>query len=159
MKFKDFLDADDPPFEIFSRALDLVYDKGDGKTEHLDRLSSQARLIYLIWCFLGDLNNGGFNQTITNSIGNHLSEIHASLWSIEANTLHSQLSQVLSRFPNGVPPKDRMKRYELFESFSEDPEYVALEDALNSQYWTDTVEVPARLLVYIRNNQDSSIEA
>ena len=58
--FSDFSKSEDPANEIFLAALSAVYDEDDGCTEHLDRLTEESSIVYLAWCFDGEIHNGGF---------------------------------------------------------------------------------------------------
>lgn len=49
MNFASALQQEEPACEIFRAALDTVFDKGGGCTGHIDRLSKEARLVYLPW--------------------------------------------------------------------------------------------------------------
>ncbi len=118
-QFSHYIDKDDPANEIFSIALDTVYDEGDGVTEHIERLSTEARLVYLLWCFDGEIHNGGFDQMMINSLGNHTFEILDHLSEVGATVSHSLLMEAISWFPNAKPDKDRMLRWKQHEIFCE----------------------------------------
>jgi len=123
MKFRDVSTSEDPAYEVFLAAMDIVFDKGDGTTQHIDRLSPEARLVYLVWCFDGEIHNGGFDQMFTNSLGNHCLEILQDLSIIGATKSHALLSSAISWFPNSSPSQDRKDRWLQYEAFSHDDNY------------------------------------
>jgi hypothetical protein len=69
MRFSDVLQREDPAYAIFTSALETVFDADDAVTEHIDRLSAEARLVYLVWCLDGEIHNVGFDQFFYNSLG------------------------------------------------------------------------------------------
>jgi hypothetical protein len=123
VKFIEFLEKEDPAYEIFRACLSIVFDKGDGVTEHIERLSNESKIVYLLWCFDGEIHNGGFDQLFTNSLGNHCQEILEGLTIVGAETSSKLLSQAMSWFPNSAPSTDRMERWNQREIFGESQEY------------------------------------
>ena len=159
MKFSELLDREQPAYEVFSLALDAVFDEGDGCTEHIDRLSKEARLVYLLWCFDGEIHNGGFDQLFVNSLGNHCLEIHDGLLTIEANNSLFLLKQAMAWFPNSSPSPDRQERWNQHEKFCEKEEYLVKVDSLDKEFYEYKDNLTSRLDEYVKSNQNAAIKA
>ena len=137
MQVQHYVGLEDPAYEIFRVALDSVYDKEDRGNEHIERLSKECRLVYLLWCFNGEIHNGGFDQLFTNSLGNHCLEILQGLNVIGAKNSHDLLRNALSWFPNSSPSTDRRERWAQHEVFSEQQAYQTHIDQLDKQFYKD----------------------
>src|SRR5688500_1934742 len=111
MRFADFAQHEDPAYEVFNAALQAVFDEGDNGTENIDRLSIEARLVYLLWAFDGEIHNGGFDQLFFNSLGNHWKEILEALEVVGATRSRELLALALSRYPGAAPSQDRAQRW------------------------------------------------
>ncbi len=108
VRFAEFCHLADPAYEIFRAALDTVFDKsGNVRHEHVDRLSAESRLVYLLWIFGGEIDNGGFDQFFANSSGNHAAEVVSGLETIGAADSHRLLLRAMRWFPNSAPATDR----------------------------------------------------
>lgn len=157
MRFADAMKQDEPAYAVFLAAHGVVFDKGDGITEHLDRLSPEARLVYLLWCFDGEVHNGGFDQLFTNSLGNHCLEILGHLEAIGAGKSHDLLSKAVSWFPDSSPSKDRQVRWSQRESFSGMPGYEAEIDRLDAEFYKYEDNLASLLNSYVTQHPDASI--
>ncbi len=157
-QFSDFYISEDPANEIFLAALDIVYDKDDGKTEHLHRLSKESSIVYLLWCFDGEIHNGGFDQLFTNSLGNNCQEILNSLSILGAKHSYKLLSLALSWFPDSNPSKDRVLRYEQYEKFSENAEYQKEIELLDKEFYLYKDNLASLVNSYVASNPNATIE-
>ncbi|QNH19046.1 hypothetical protein HEP74_04223 [Xanthomonas sp. SS] len=157
--FADAVELDEPAYAVFKAALDLVFDKGDGITEHIDRLSPEARLVYLLWCLDGEIHNGGFDQLFTNSLGNHCVEILGHLQTIGAGKSHDLLSKAVSWFPNALPSNDRRVRWSQHQAFSGTPEYEAEMDRLDAEFYKYEDNLGSLLNSYVAEHPNASIRA
>jgi hypothetical protein len=153
------LKEDNPANVVFMVALNTVYDKGDNVTEHIHRLSLEARLVYLLCCFNGEIHNGGFDQLFTNSLGKHCIEILAHLESVGACKSHALLTRAIAWFPDALPSKDRMTRWLQYESFSEKPEYKAEMEYLDAEFYKDEDLLVSRINAYVARHPTASIRA
>lgn len=159
MRFSDALKKDDPAYEVFKAALETVFDKGDGVTEHIDRLSDEARLVYLLWCLDGEVHNGGFDQLFTNSLGNHCLEILRDLEVVGATNSHSLLMRAISWFPNSSPSRNRNERWSQHELFSDDPTYQAEIDRLDAEFYEYKNNLASLINAYVAQHSDASVRA
>jgi hypothetical protein len=159
MRFSDALERDEPAYEVFRAALDTVFDKGDGVAEHIDRLSGEARLVYLLWCLDGEVHNGGFDQLFTNSLGNHSLEILEHLLTVGATNSHRLLARAISWFPNSSPSQDRKERWLQRESFSGDTTYQAEIDRLDAEFYEYKDDLASLVNAYVAQHPDASIRA
>jgi hypothetical protein len=159
MTFGDVAGFEQPSLEVFQRTMEVVFDQDDGNTEHLERLTPEARLVYLLWCFDGEIQNGGFDQLFVNSLGDHSLEIQAGLKLLGAHEAHRLLTEAMSCFPDAHPAEDREQRWEQQEAFADDPAYAQRVDALSSAYYEGADNLPQLLDDYVRAHPDARITA
>lgn len=159
MRFADAAELDEPAYAVFKAALGVVFDKGDGVTEHIDRLSPEARRVYLLWCFDGEIHNGGFDQLFTNSLGNHCVEILGHLQAIGASKSHDLLSKAVAWFPDASPSSHRRVRWSQHQAFSGTPEYEAEMDRLDAEFYRYEDNLGSRLNAYVAEHPTASIGA
>ena len=153
MQFRNYLGLEDPAHEIFLVALDIVYDKNNGRAENIERLSNECRLVYLVECFEGEIHNGGFDQLFTNSLGNHCLEILEGLNTIGADISCGLLRQALSWFPNHMPSNNRQERWTQHEKFSEKQTYETDIDLLDKKFYKDDDKLLDLLKCYVMRNE------
>ena len=158
MRFSDFSKYEDPANEIFLAALDLVYNKDDGSTEHIDRLSEESSIVYLLWCFDNEIHNGGFDQLFINSLGNHCLKILSSLSKLQAKNSHRLLSSALNWFPNSFPSQDRVTRYKEYEKFSDNAEYQKQIEILDQEFYLYEDKLSSLINDYVTFNPNAKIE-
>jgi len=81
-----------------------------------------------------EIDNGGFEQFFSNSAGDHAKEIVEALNTLGARHTAGIVMAAESKFPGGIPPKDRNLRQEVLEAVSPDSD-----DSRNkmrhSAYW------------------------
>ncbi|ABK98563.1 DMP19 family protein [Pelobacter propionicus] len=157
MQFHHYHGLEDPAYEIFRAALDTVYDKGNGKNEHIERLSKECRLVYLLWCFDGEIHNGGFDQLFTNSLGNHCLEILQDLDVIGAKKSYDLLRIALSWFPNSSPSTNRRERWTQYELFSEQQKYQTDMDRLDKEFYKDEDKLANLICDYVMHHGSAFI--
>jgi len=159
VKFRDYSNADEPALEIFNLCLKTVFDEDDGNTEHLDRIGPEARLVYLLWCFDGEVHNGGFEQLFFNSLGDYCFEILEGLHKIGAQVSAQLLEQAMAWFPGSKPSSDRGERWQQLESFKEDENYEAQQGELDDEFYKYEDNLAELLHKYVRENPGVSINA
>ena len=72
----------------------------------------------LIEAFDGEVNNGGFDQFFYNSLGNETAQIMQALEIIGSSKILEILQRAAKKFPDGLPPKDRVARQSLLRDIS-----------------------------------------
>lgn len=159
MRFSDALKLDDPARAIFNEALDTVFDRGDGVTEHINRLSAEARLVYLLWCFDGEIHNGGFDQLFTNSLGNHCLEILRHLDEVGASKSYGLLLSAISWFPDSSPSQNREARWLQHESFSDEPKYQAAIDLLDTAFYKYEDDLASLVNAFVLQHPNAAVKA
>jgi hypothetical protein len=68
----------------------------------------------------GEVNNGGFDQYFYNSAGDNTAEAIQALEEIGALKMADIVRRAASRFPGGMPPKERFARQDVLLSYSPD---------------------------------------
>ena len=157
--FADLHGEDDPAYEVFRLALAAVFDRGDGTTEHIERLTPEARLVYLLWCFDGEIHNGGFDHLFTNSLGDYCKEILLELQLVGAVEAFVLLEQAISWFPQGSPSTDRKTRWKQHDTFSEDPNYDVAIDKLSEKFYEYNDNLASLINAYVNANPEAAIHA
>lgn len=159
MDFRDIAQLEEPAFEVFKRALDLVFGPRGGSTEQLQLLSQEARLVYLVWCLDGEVHNGGFDQFFMNSPGNHCDEILSYLKLLNARNSERLLTSAMARFPNGVVPRERAVRWEVWSPLSATTAIEAALRELDEEFYRYEDNLAGLLDEYVRANPDARIGA
>lgn len=157
LRFEEFSHLDDPSYKIFRAALDTVFDKGNGRDEHVERLSEECRLVYLLWCFNGEIYNGGFDQFFTNSAGNYSAEVLKGLEIIGATHAHALLQRAMRWFPNGLPATDRKARWQQYEVFGERDDFQREMDQLDGEYYDDADDFYRLIAKYVTEHPGAMI--
>jgi hypothetical protein len=150
---------EEPAYKLFEQALETVFDKDDPRTEYLNRLSPVSRLAYLIWCFDGEIHNGGFDQLFINSLGNHTQEILEGLKLIGAQKSEALLKKAMAYFPNANPPQDRAKRLDIWLKISEADSVQNTLDELDQEFYKYEDNIAKLLDDYLLANQDKPFRA
>jgi hypothetical protein len=156
MRFSDVLQQEDPVYAIFTSALEIAFDVDDAVTEHIDRLSSEARLVYLVWCLDGEIHNGGFDQFFYNSLGDHWAELLSHLDTIGAVTSKRLLTQAVSIFPDSAPAKNREERFKQLKRL-DDGEVEALLSDLDEEFWRYEDDLARRVNDFVMKHPNATI--
>jgi len=159
MHFGDVTENAEPANDVFLAAHSLVFDKGDGSTEHLERLSEDARLVYLIWCFEGEIYNGGFDQLFVNSLGNHCQEILVNLEKIGAHNSRALLLRATGWYPNGAPSANRQERWKQAQALASNQQYLDAIEILDSEYYEDKDDMTGLLNAFVRGRPNATVGA
>ncbi|WP_020407206.1 DMP19 family protein [Hahella ganghwensis] len=155
MKFADFSHYDEPASEVFNVCLEIVFAGSDGNTVYLERLGPDARLVYLLWCFDGEVHNGGFDQLFFNSLGDHCLEILESLKKIGADKSAILLEKAMRWFPESRPSANREKRWKQLEPFENDENYQSDLDQLDAEFYKYEDNLGELLQQFVRANRNS----
>lgn len=157
--FKEIAEDDMPLYALSDAAASLIWDEGDSTTEHLERLSPEARLVYVLTRFDDELNNGGFVQFF-DWMGGQVDEVLSHLETLGASEQCRALQLAVARFPEGDVPRDREKRQEVLQSLMESHEDGdRLFNDLDDLVFEHVVEFAQLLEGYIREHPDVAIEA
>ena len=159
MSFSDYVDAEQPSFEVFNEANALVFDF-ETRIIDFDTITKEARKVMQLWRFDNEVSNGGFDQLFFNTLGNELKEIEALLNEFNADQALELLNQAKQWFPQGKPSPDRSKRWQQMEPFCETKSYADAISELNKAYYNGPSNQMIGLLdEYVINNPDAAIEA
>jgi len=159
MKFEVFARSDEPALEVFKVCHDRVFDEDDDEKEHINRISTEARTVYLLWSFDSEIHNGGFDQFFFNSLGDHSSEILSNLKKLEATTSVSLLERAMEWFPDSNPSSDRDKRWEQLEKYEDNEEFENSLDNLDTEFYQYVDNLAKILHEYVRENPEIEIYA
>lgn len=156
LRFSDFLQQPEPAYAIFTSALAAAFDANDAVTEHIERLSPEARLVYLVWCLDGEIHNGGFDQFLYNSLCDHWSELLSHLDTIGAVISKRLLAQAVSIFPDSTPSTNRQERLEQLKRLSA-AEVEALLSHLDEEFWKYKDDLAQRVNDFVMQHPNATI--
>ena len=159
LTFGYFARTEEPAYEVFQSCLKIVFDLGDGTTEYLERLGSQARLVYLLWCFDGEVYNGGFDQLFFNSLGNHCLEILVGLKKVGAVDSAMLLQKAITWFPESNPSPSRAERWKQLEPYQHNSDYSNALNDLDFAFYQYEANLASLLHQYVRENTDAGLYA
>jgi ElaB/YqjD/DUF883 family membrane-anchored ribosome-binding protein len=158
MRFSDVLQQKEPAYAVFTSAMKIVFDADDAVTEHIERLSVEARLVYLVWCLDGEIHNGGFDQFFYNSLGNYSMELLDHLKTISAAKSWKLLSHAVSLFPDSAPAQNREVRWEQLKKL-DNTEFQARLSDLDEKFWKYEDNLASRVDEFVRKNPDATVAA
>ncbi|MBX3180515.1 MAG: DMP19 family protein [Candidatus Hydrogenedentes bacterium] len=147
-----------PAGMLFDIAHQLVWYESDGFTEHLERLSREARLVFVLWNFDNEIHNGGFDQFFFNSLGDQCEEILGYLDEVGAENCHRMLRSAMSQFPGGEVPADRLKRQEVLLKITESKSVSDAFNALDGEFYRYEDGLSDLLEEFIRKHPDVTVE-
>ncbi|MDM5131959.1 DMP19 family protein [Aeromonas piscicola] len=159
MHFSEFSDNEEPAFDVFNACHEIVFAGSDGNTEYLERISPEARLVYLLWCFDGEVHNGGFDQLFFNSLGDHCLEILAGLKKVNAIKSYGLLEKATRWFPESKPSLDREKRCKQLARYKDDENYEADLENLDTEFYKYEENLAELLHTFVRANKAASLNA
>ena len=99
-----------------------------------------------------EINNGGFDQYFFNSGGNNTMEAINALEIVGSKIILNLLKKAVSKFPNGIVPKDRKERQKLLLEINGNDE--GLWNELDQEFYKDEEDIYKLLFNYIRKNID-----
>lgn len=156
MRFSEFFHQEEAAYAVFTSAMEIVFDADDAVTEHIDRLSTEARLVYLVWCLDGEIHNGGFDQFFYNSLGNYSLELLDHLETVGAVKSRELLSRAIALFPGATPATDRETRFEQLKNL-DSPEFQAFLSDLDEQFWEYQDNLGSRVEAFVRAHPGAKI--
>lgn len=159
MKFSDFSNNEEPAFDLFNACHEIVFAGSDGNTEYLERIGPEARLVYLLWCFDGEVHNGGFDQLFFNSLGDHCLEILGGLKKLNATKSFSLLEKAMSWFPESKPSTNRERRWEQLKPYEDDEKYESALEELDTEFYKYEDNLANLLHNFVRANRDAKVYA
>ncbi|MGL4419036.1 MAG: DMP19 family protein [Gemmataceae bacterium] len=126
------------------------------KPSGYDLLCLGEKLLWAIQLLMWEVNNGGFDQYITNSSGDLAQETIGYLKLIEAKSTGKLLEEVANIFPNGVIPDDREKRCQSFSKWKNKAPKKAssLLKKLDDAFFAWTEDLTHLTLAYIRTHRE-----
>lgn len=158
MQFSEVVHEAEPGYAVFSAAQDVVFDADDASGEHIERLSVEARLVYLLCCFDAEIHNGGFDQMFYNSTGNHSLEILEHLNEVGASKCNQLLINALALFPDSRPAANRELRWEQLKMLDGTQVRKTFDD-LDSEFYMYEDRLSSRVDDYVRRNSHAYVAA
>ncbi len=156
-QFSEAMQEAEPHYAIYAAAQRIAIDV-EKDEEHLERLSPEARLVYLLCSFDAEIHNGGFDQMFFNSTGDHALEILESLKVVGAWKCEQLLAKALSRFPDSRPAAGREQRCDQLDLLDESAREQAW-NALDSEFYLYEDGLSSRVDAYVKNNRQALVAA
>lgn len=149
MTFADLLDQENPGYAVDRAAGEVVFDPDDGCTQHLERLSPEARLVYLVCRFESEIHSEGFLGYFINSPADFCEEMLEHLTMLGASNSHRLLRAAMDTFPGGVVPKTQAER-EAMDFLYDNEELEDTLGALDEEFYRYEDNIRERLNDYVR---------
>jgi hypothetical protein len=80
-------------------------------------LGEREKVAYLVSCFAGQVDNGGFAQFLFNATGEYARETVWALREVGAPLSASLLERAILLFPGGTVPVDQHQRHAAIQAF------------------------------------------
>lgn len=158
MKFSEAINAAEPSLEVVRLVNKCIYDdNGIYRDEVFHRLTSEARLVYLLRRFYAEIQNGGFDQFFRNSIGDFSHSIKAGLKAIKAEVTYELLSSAMAWFPSSMPAEDREQRWSQYDQFCQNDRYEADINQLDMEFYENRDNILRLIDDYVLHNPDAHI--
>jgi hypothetical protein len=117
------------------------------------------KLIWQINWLVWEVNNGGFEQYLTNSTGDYAQATIDFLKDIRAATTCKLLKKIARIFPRGLIPNDRRRRCDLLTAWERKSpkEAEAFFTKLNDTFYERGENLANLALAYVRKNRDDFV--
>jgi hypothetical protein len=155
MNFSEAGKSEEPAIAVYDAVNNIIFDE-DG-TEHLERVSKEAKLIYVLCCFEGEIHNGGFASFFFNSSGDYTFDILEGLKYFEAESYNSCLRKAISWFPDKEPSKKREVRWNQMEPFEDDENFQSEMSEVESEFYKCRDNLIEKMDAYVTSNPQFSI--
>ncbi len=136
----------------FQEDWEILVDKGFG--DYIS-LIPEERIWFNIEVLIGAVANGGIIAHYCNYGAENNKETIEDLNSLGLQDISGLLFQVNRLFPNGVPPKDGVKRNDIISNWPE-YEYDDLLESLSNQFSRRIPEIEKKLICHILSKKLSS---
>jgi len=115
-----------------------------------DNLTEREKMVYTLWWFEGELNNGGFHQYFFNSSGDHANQALTFLENIGAVQVSRLLKEAIKTAFGDLAPVERSERQELLD-IDEEKKMEQL-DQLDQVFYEIDESITQLLNVFWQNN-------
>jgi hypothetical protein len=115
------------------------------------RLTDGDRMLHDVVRFEAEVMNGGVDQFLYHSSGDHALETPAALREIDANESFEYLAAACSLFPNGRPSKDCETRREQLDAVRPEDPALTLNDVVAGDIEHD---LHGRLFAFLRREEE-----
>jgi hypothetical protein len=124
-----------------------------------DTLRHGEKLLWQINWLVWEVNNGGFDQYLTNSTGDYAQPTIGYLKEIRATKTCNILKKIAAIFPGGVVPDDREKRCSLLFAWEEKSpsKAEAFFTKLNSAFYDGSENLTELTLAYVRKHREDFV--
>jgi len=116
-------------------------------------LSDQEQVFFFVFSLEMEFLNGGADQYLVNSSGDHANEVQSAMCAI--NAIHSTkvVEDLLSIFPDRRVPRDRRERQQFLKPYSNNPKYQKRIEEITHEYYKDEDGIFSLLYEYFRKYQ------
>jgi hypothetical protein len=126
-----------------------------------DTLHHGEKLLWQINWLVWEVNNGGFDQYLTNSTGDYAQETIGYFKEVRATTICKLLKSIAAIFPRGIIPKDREKRCELLMKWEQEQkpptEAEAFFTKVDNTFHDRGENLTELTLAYVRNHREDFV--
>lgn len=155
----DTLLASEHAHQVFTRVRDRIFEHRDLKgpfASYEHRLTPGERIVLLVNAFVWEVDNGGMNQVLVNSTGDHAEELRGHLRALGCGEAAEAFDEISRRiYAGGAIPADGTERRSRLFAW-EAPDEAAAEDFFDSLVFESDAIVTAAA-AYIRANREMFI--
>lgn len=158
MKFSEAAKAEEPTFAVYNEVNKLIFNEGEGR-EYMDRVSKEAAMIFKLYCFEGEILNGGMDQLFFNSAGDYIGDIIEGLEFYAAESYLNCLNRTLKFFPNHMPSKNRELRQKQLRAIEENQEYRTAVNEAETEFYCHKDGLVEKMDKFIIQNPTLNVES
>lgn len=111
----------------------------------------------MLWCFDGEVHNGGFDLLFFNSLGDHCLEMLAGIKKVNAIKSYGLLEKAMRCFPESKPSLGREKTWKQLARYKGDENYEADLESLDTEFYTYEDNLAELLHKFVRENKAASL--
>lgn len=140
-------------YKLFAQVIDSIHDELDaisGDSFAVDLIAAPRRIVFTVYWFESEINNGGFDQWYLNSAGDTAADAADALRLLGIDSLAKLVERANTVFPD-QPPRDRATRLSQMDDISESDS--DLWDALSTEFYELDIKCDSTLIHYILENE------
>lgn len=145
--------APDAPeaYKVAGDAMMSIYEELvaiDKKTKAYHLIAQPRQVLYAVFWFEAEINNGGLSQYYLNSAGDQAAEAPQYLRDLGLHEAADILDKANAFFPNATPPSDRAARLDILEEVEE--QAADTWNELDNRFYQSGIDCQAAMLTHIR---------
>jgi len=140
-------------FRLFTQVIDSIHEELDaigGGGYPVDLIAEPRRVVFTVYWFESEINNGGFDQWYLNLSGSTACDAPEALRTLGFESIAGLVERANMVFPN-QPPRDRTLRLSQMDDISESDS--ELWDTLSTEFYESDIDCQSVMIRYILENE------